>query len=160
MNNTKIIWCAVVVVAIIALIGVFSPQSSVSPKVGGATTNLNSLGVTTLYVGSGCSDEFSSCSGTGIALLQTGTASTCTASSSAPANKSVTLECAVSGLLSTDKVFFSPGAALSNVSLGLTGVYSSTTANGFLEYSILNASTSAITTVQNDVRNVEYLIIR
>lgn len=152
MNKTlKIIGIVILVVAVLFV--VFKPsvvRYGDSSTLSGGLTILNSNSGDYLTVGSG---------GSGIAKILKGSATSCTASTSVPANKSATLECAVSGVIPTDMVFVSSGATSSNVSLAIVNAYASTT-NGYIDFQILNASTSAITSSQNDVRNADYLIIR
>ena len=99
-------------------------------------------------------------SGTTYNMIANGSPSTCTASSSVPAGSSVVLECAVSGMLSTDTVLHSPGGQMSSASLATIGTWASSTANGYLEIKVSNASTTAITSTQADVRKVDYVILR
>lgn len=128
-------------------------------KVGGVT-NTSALSAVTLTIGSGCDNGFSTCTGSTISGIITANTGSCTASSSIAGTNAKTLECAVTGILSTDKVFVQATTTLSNVSLTLEGAYASTTANGYIEYVISNASTTAITSSQNDVRNTNILILR
>lgn len=99
-------------------------------------------------------------SGTAINSIILTNAASCTASSSVAKSSTATEECAVSGVLSTDKVFVTATTTASNVSLSLIDAFASTTANGYVDFVILNASTSAITSSQNDVRNATLLIFR
>jgi len=140
---------AVVVMAVMLVGGNSQPESL------GATRFGHGIALT------GASDTFTlGASGTEFSMLQKTTASSCTASSSVAASSYANLECAVTGVLSTDTVLMSPGAAASNVSLAVTGVFASSTADGYVRYLITNASTSAITSAQNDVRNVDLFIVR
>lgn len=154
--KTKITIGAVIVLIVGIVLG-YSTHST--NKVGGVT-NTSALSAATLAIGSGCDNEFSTCTGSTINGIITANTPTCTASSSIAATNAKSLECAVTGLLSTDKVFVQATTTLSSVSLTLEGAYASTTANGYIEYVISNASTTAITSSQNDVRNTNILILR
>lgn len=99
--------------------------------------------------------------GTKLSLAKVANASSCTASSSIAIASATTLECAVSGVLSTDTILMSPGAAAASTHIRVTGVFASSTANGYVEYIVSNASTTAaVTSNQTDVRNVDLLILR
>lgn len=89
MNNTKILWTAVVVVAIISVFALFhsSSSSSVSQLVGNVastTTNLPSFGLKQIVIGANCGDNYTGykCNGTSIdpngTLTQSGIYSTST----------------------------------------------------------------------------------
>lgn len=150
-----------VIVALVVGIGVgyyFHTPAKVG-LVGGAT-NISALSAATLTIGSGCDNGFTSCTGSTINGIITANTPTCTASSSIAGSNSKTEECALTGILSTDKVFAQATTTLSSGSLTLEGAFASTTANGYIEYVISNASTTAITSSQNDVRNTNILILR
>lgn len=98
--------------------------------------------------------------GTTINSIITGNLSSCTATSSITASQVAVEECAFPGLLTTDTVLASPGHKLSNNSLFLAGAFASTTANGFLDIAIGNASTTAIVSSSTDVQMIDYTVIR
>lgn len=63
MNNLKGVYAAIALTFVIAVIGLFTPaQQAVRGLLGaGATTDLPSLGLTTLYVGTGCDQQYTTC---------------------------------------------------------------------------------------------------
>ena len=74
MNNATLLWGGVLVAVIIAIGGYAYPtaQQAVVSSFGGIT-NYNSLETAGLAVGSGCDNEFSSCTGTTMTRINTGT---------------------------------------------------------------------------------------
>jgi len=71
--NKKIVYGAIAltfIVAVLALVLSFGKGTTVVEKLGAVTTNLPSLGVARLEVGSGCGDAFTSC--TGLVLSSSG----------------------------------------------------------------------------------------
>ena len=83
MNSTKTLWIAVVVVAIISVISLFTSHSSTSVKgiaTQSVTTNLPSLGVNILKTGPGCDQQYTQGACAGL-YLQGGTDATTSAAS-------------------------------------------------------------------------------
>lgn len=103
----KIITWVIGVVAVLAL--VISIGNSVggnqSVSLGG-TTNYDTVSATSLQVGSGCGDSYSTCTGTAITQILKGTCSLVSDTSIA-ATSTGTGTCAISGLVAGDKVFVS-----------------------------------------------------
>lgn len=148
-----------VIALIIAIIGVYTPAGK--SLVGSVTTNLTSMGLGTLAVGSGCDTAYGTCTGTEITLIKSGTLSSCTATTSIALSAQGTVECAVSGLLSTDRIFVEPGRAISNSALAIVGGFASTTANGYLEVTFVNgSSTAAVVSSTTDIAAVDYIYFR
>lgn len=103
----KIITWVIGVVAVLAL--VISIGNSVggnqSVSLGG-TTNYDTVSATSLQVGSGCGDSYSTCTGTAITQILKGTCSL-VSNTSIAATSTGTGTCAISGLVAGDKVFVS-----------------------------------------------------
>lgn len=105
--NKIILWVigAVALLALIISIGNSVGGSNQSVSVGG-TTNYDIIKATGLSIGSGCGDGYSTCTGSSITQMFTGTCSLVSDSSIA-ATSTGTGTCAITGLVAGDKVFVS-----------------------------------------------------
>lgn len=163
MNSTKSTWIAIAIVAVIAIIGVFTPK--VAYHLGAAstaTTNLPSLGLNgPLQVGTGCGDGYSTCtagttlsattltqgtSGVAITNLAPGTCYIKAYATTIAASSTAVVDCQGTALIdqSTGRI----GAALTGVSTNdkvvvtLSTTTSGTVSNG-LVVTGANGSTTA-----------------
>jgi hypothetical protein len=91
MNNSKIIWSAVVVVAIIAIIGTLTPFRQ--QLAGAINTAFTNIGVTQLSVGTGCGDSNTSCNGTAVNRLNIGTCYIAPYAATISASSTVSVDC-------------------------------------------------------------------
>lgn len=103
MTN-KNLTIGLVVVAIVAIIGLFFPNAAAS--VLGGVTNYDTISGTGLQIGSGCADSNSTCTGTTMSQIYSGSC-VLVSNSSIAATSTGTGTCAISGLLAGDKVFVS-----------------------------------------------------
>lgn len=157
--KTSSLWIAVIVVAIIAVGGYIYPQ--VTNRVGSINTNFTNIGVTGLSVGSTCGDNYTSCNGTAISKILTGTCNLIGGSSDTiAASGKKSAYCAVAGVVAGDKVFANLATSTDpNVGSVVVLGSSASSTSGYIEVTLLNASTTA-TQVTRFGTSTQYLIIR
>lgn len=171
MSNKKLT-VAVIVVAIIAIIGLFSPagQRVISGVITGIT-NYDRLGLLSLKVASTCNSgtTFSGCTGTELARINTGFCNVHAGAATAPGSTNVLVQCdagtnsqsALTGVTAGDVVFVSP-ATTSKQAIGsgifVTGASASST-SGFIDVNLYNASTTAFTYVAAATTSWQYFVI-
>lgn len=152
MNNNRNLWIAVIVVAIIAVIGVFSPQ--VAKTFGSITTNLPSIGLADLSVGSTCGDGYTTCNGTDITGLIATSCNLIGTDGSQAASTTVAYDCAVTNLTSSYKVIAqlasSTGASASNPAYVITAAKASSTA-GYATVLLRNMNDTASVPSANNI---------
>ena len=127
MTKNKIYLVTLIAVFIIAIIGLFTGGTSeiIREEVSlGGVTNYDSLETAALAVGSGCDNEYDTCTGTTIARINNGT---CTATRSSAAFAATSTEawvCSDSNVESGDKIILTQGLPSNNG--GTFNVYGST----------------------------------
>lgn len=100
-------WINTGLIALVIILGLVGGNHQSGNLGAASTTNLPSLAVAQLNVGSGCGDAFTSCVGTGITSLITGTCNLVGQGNVDTMNgvQVATTSCAVTGELTGDKVF-------------------------------------------------------
>lgn len=154
--STKII-AAIAVIALLlggwALVGGNAHQSAL-----GGESNYDLLSMTSFRVGVSCNDSYSStCQGTRIFQILNGTANCATGATTVGPFASSTIDCAISNVVSADRVFITLSST-TPASLLLDKAWASSTA-GFIEVSLYNA-TSTSQAVAGATSSLSYLIVR
>lgn len=144
MSNKKLT-IGLVIVAVIAIIGVFTPsvQKSVSSNLGRIDTAFTNIGGSQLSIGSGCSDSNTSCTGTAINQMNDGTCYIKAYATTIAATTSVGVDCQATAAVSASTG--SIGSPLAGVQLGdfVQATLSTTTAGtSYGGLSLLGASAS------------------
>lgn len=102
MTNSKTVWVGLIVVALIAIGAYFFPKIQASF---GGVSNLDTLEVTGLAVGSGCGNEFTTCTGTTATKHLFGTCTLTTTAGRLPlATSSLPFDCSATSVTSGDNV--------------------------------------------------------
>lgn len=142
----------IIIGAIVAILLVVGLSFTNKVNVGG-TTNLDTLGLTGLYVGA---------SGTTFSQIISGTMNCVSASTTAVTtyvgNVITSMDCPVSNVVLGDKVFVTLASTTPN-GLTLSSAYASST-SGFVRVNIFNASSSAVTINTNSTSSLSYYIVR
>jgi hypothetical protein len=148
MNSNQIrnLWVALIAVAIIAIVGWFTPAGQLVVERAGAITgvsNYDNLGVLSLKVGSGCNggNTYPGCTGTKVSKVLRGTGSLI-GSPSIAATSSAPMDIAVTGVVAGDNVFVSM-ATTSRVSTGVNWLVcgaSASSTSGFITVNVCNNS--------------------
>lgn len=104
MTSNKNLWVALIVVAIIAIGGLFYPhvQQTVSTFVGGVT-NYDTIGSSGLQLGSGCNDSNNTCTGTTFTGFVGASCDLIGTNASQAASTTVAYDCAVTNMTSSFK---------------------------------------------------------
>lgn len=150
--NTQIrnLWVAMIVVAIIAAIGVFTP--SVAQLLGGVT-NYDEVDTTALRVGGTNS--------TRLGLLSFGTCSLIASSYTVSASSTVAMDCAITGAVSTDGFFaqFATSTATTFGGWSVRGASASSTA-GFATISVVNGTGGSAVIPASIASSTKYILLR
>lgn len=158
MKKETIIGIIAGIALILSIVGLVGGNHQTAPGLGG-TTNYDTISVNGFKLGTGCNDSFStSCTGTSLSQILTGTVTCATGASNITALASSTYDCAISNVLAGDKVFASLPTSTPN-SIMLVGATASTTVSGIMELVLANISTST-RPVAGATSSVQYLIIR
>jgi len=168
MTSLQKVWVALIAVAIIAIIGCFTPvgQTAVQQVAGdiGSATNYTKLGVAQLKIGSGCDSEFkySGCTGTAVNKLLQGTCNLSqNVSSSFAASTTQLFLCTATGVASGDNadVTLPQGAGLPATPGGGFHVVSAfATTSNVLGVILSNESGAATSSFKQATTSVSYLI--
>lgn len=117
------------------------------PGVVGGTTNFDTISVTGLQVGT---------SGSTLTQQLSGTVS-CTGSATVAAGSKAGYDCAITGVVSGDKVFMTLTTPVSNIFIA--GASASST-SGYVTLTLGNASSTAAVAPTGATSSVQYLIVR
>lgn len=129
MTN-KSLTVALIAVAIIAVIGVFTPLKTAVQNAFGGTTNYDELDASVLRVGG--------TNGTRLALLALSSCSLIASNYTVAASTTVPMDCAVTGVVSTDSAFAQFGTSTPSLKgWSVAGASASSTA-GFITVDVAN----------------------
>lgn len=150
-------WSGVVALVILAIL--FVPKLFSAQALGGAT-NYDTISASVLQIGSGCNSSFGTCTGTSVSQIVKGTcnligAPTITATSSAA------MDCAVSGVVAGDTVFFTQPTTTPSTFEGwrVTSANASST-SGFITFILYNATGANAIPPITATSSIGYLILR
>lgn len=104
MNNSKLIWGAIAITVVIALLGLKLPAAKAVLGAVTGVTNYDTLGITGLKLGSGCNDSYTSCSGSTFTKKLKGTCTLVTSGLPLVATSTGTFTCSATGVTSGDSV--------------------------------------------------------
>lgn len=154
MNSNIKLWIAVVVVAIIAFIGVFTPVKQAVQGLFGGVTNYDEVDLSALKVGP-------SATATRLSDLQFGTCSLIAPSYTVAATTTVPMDCAITGVVATDGVFaqFASSTATTYGGWSIRGASASTTA-GFVTISVVNGTGASGLIPASIASTTKYIILR
>lgn len=163
MNSNKKLRIAVVVVAIIAVGGWFTPVQDAASGLLGGVTNYDTVKATGLAIGPGCSDFYSNCTGTTQTAQFSGTGSLIGTNGIAATSTS-NFDIAVTGVIAGDQVIAQlPTTAPTASGKGpfvIVAASASTTAN-FITLTVLNLSGIATTAISTTLQTgVNYWVVR
>lgn len=146
MNKTTIV---AVIALIIAIIGVFTPSAA---KLLGGVTNYDEIDATAIKIGS---------SGSRIGPIISGTCSLVASNYSVTASTTVPMDCAITGLLTTDTNIFVTFATSTVQSGGwiVTGESASSTA-GYATIRVYNATGATAIIPASIASSTPYLVVR
>lgn len=151
MNSIKYLWIGLVVVAIIAILGLFVYSDAPTPSFGGVT-NYDEVDMSAMKVGPSTATRLSN--------LQFGTCSLIAGSYTVAASTTVAMDCAITGVVSTDGVFAQ--FATSTINGGgwsIRGASASSTA-GFVTISVVNATGGSGLIPASLASSTKYIILR
>lgn len=166
--KTTSLWVALIAVAIIAIVGLFTPAAQQISQFVGGITNYDSVETAGLAVGSGCDNEGSTCTGTTVTQVLEGTCNpTQAAKGSHAATTSLQFFCAVSGVVAGDRVtVIPPVGAGANIS-GAGSIYGGFVVNGayatssdFIGFNVLNLTGAATTSYPQATTTWAYKVTR
>lgn len=154
MDSNKKLWIAVVVVAIIAVIGVFSPASHAVSKFLGGVTNYDEVDSSAIKVGPAAM-------ATRLSGLAFGVCNLIATNYTVAASSTVPMDCALTGVVPTDGVFaqFASSTATSFGGWSVRGASASSTA-GFITISVVNGTGGAALIPQSIASTTKYIILR
>lgn len=152
-------------VAIVIAIGAIVYIQHTPNKLGGVS-NVDTLSATGLQVGTNCNSSGSTCGGTTISQLLSGTCNAISYSSLS-ASSTLRVDCAVTGVVSGDKVFVSlpvsnKAGALNVGANGivLAGGAAASSTSGYISFDLFNASGAATSSYPQASTSVQYWVVR
>jgi hypothetical protein len=150
-NNNKIVYGAIAITFIVAVLALFvGIGAKAVPSTGTITTNLPSMGLADLAVGSGCDQSYTSCTGTDLTHILATTGSVLSANTTQSASTTAPYDIAVTNALTTDNVLAQFASttmnSIANVSAAsfptgwwITSAHASSTA-GFVTVMVYNGT--------------------
>lgn len=132
---------------VLSIVGLVGGKQSVQL---GGTTNYDTLAVTGLQLGA---------SGTSLTQFLSGSVSCATGASTITAAATSSYQCAATGVQTGDNVFVTLPVT-TPVFISLVSARASTTANGIIELTLKNASTTATIAVAGATSSVQYFSTR
>lgn len=164
--NTKG-WIALIVVAIIAIIGCFTPVGKTLFGTVGTWTNYYGISSAQSRTGPGCDDGFSTCNGTTISAILTGTCNATFSGSSLAATSSGQFYCSASGVAAGDKVFVMLPVGAGANSQGASSLYGGfnahtgyATTTNVIGFNIENFTGTATSSFAQATTSIQYYVIR
>lgn len=153
MKSTTIQWVALIAVGIIAIAALFLPLSQVVQNAFGGVTNYDEVDTTALRVGGANS--------TRLGLLSFGTCSLISSNYTVAATTTVAMDCAITGVVSTDGVFaqFASSTAAQYGGWSIRGASASTTA-GYAVISLVNGTGASGLIPASIASTTKYIVLR
>lgn len=126
----------------------------------GGPSNFDTLSGSALQVGLGCDSEFTTCTGTAVSQLLTGTGALIYSNSTVTASTTRFFDIAVTGVVAGDKVFVQTATTTANGAGWLITEASASSTPGFITLGVVNNSGVTGNIPRNIASATPYLILR
>ena len=157
--NKNIVYGAIAITFIVAVLAlVVGIGGTAKHNVGAITTNLASLGLADLSVGSGCDSSYSSCTGSDLTKMLTGTCNLFGTSDALVAYTPKVASCLATGVRSGDKIFVSL-ASTTNAGMVSVLATAASSSNDYIAV-VLDSATTTVTSITAVGTSTQYWVIR